>query len=418
MFQRASWERRAPRLQLRLTRMFSWLGLSLYLLLSLNFGAPLGSSQAFAADNSPEIIVNSSELTASEGSAAQPSHSPQIKRDIPTPPSDFLWKAGDGYRFAFPAGTEVVSQKLIEIYEGARAEYSAKFGIAVPSEATIFVVRDAQQMDAIGGEIGRVPAYADAVAFPKMNWIILPLMSRHPNQEYDAGIVLRHEVAHLALEQATLGHDVPLWFNEGLAVHFSGEAGMARIETLTMASLSGRLIPLKDLSRGFPERADETSVAYAESADLVRFLVRGQERHRFHALIKKLRSGASFDQALQASYDLSLSDLEFDWRREVSARYSFWPVLLGGGGLWVIIFGLSIWGWRRRKKRAERILNVWRQEEELKIRSEEIAAAAERARLVLLSIAEAARTGVSNSPSIEPSELPAVEEDGQWHTLH
>ena len=178
------------------------------------------------------------------------------------------------------------------------------------------------------------------------------------------------------------------------------------------------MIPLKDLSRGFPERADETSVAYAESADLVRFLVRGQERHRFHALIKKLRSGASFDQALQASYDLSLSDLEFDWRREVSARYSFWPVLLGGGGLWVIIFGLSIWGWRRRKKRAERILNVWRQEEELKIRSEEIAAAAERARLVLLSIAEAARTGVSNSPSIEPSELPAVEEDGQWHTLH
>ena len=104
------------------------------------------------------------------------------------------------------------------------------------------------------------------------------------------------------------------WFNEGFAIHESGELPFLRFRTLWEATVGHRLLPLAGIDRGFPADGTEVSVAYAESADVVRFLMRDDDRARFGSLVQRVRSGAAFERALDDAYDTDLRKLEYEWR--------------------------------------------------------------------------------------------------------
>src|SRR6185295_14591095 len=110
--------------------------------------------------------------------------------------------------------------------------------------------------------------------YPKLRLVLISMMAPRGGDATDLDEVFRHELAHVALEDAVQGKHVPVWFNEGLAISLSGELAMARTKTLWSATLSGTLIPLADLDRSFPHENFEVSIAYAESADFMRFLSR------------------------------------------------------------------------------------------------------------------------------------------------
>src|SRR5690606_27167120 len=57
--------------------------------------------------------------------------------------------------------------------------------------------------------------------------------------------------------------------------------------------------------------------------------------------------------------------LEKGWREDVARRYTFWPVLFGGSLIWVVGFGLLIFGYTRRKRRANEKMARWAREEAL-----------------------------------------------------
>jgi hypothetical protein len=233
---------------------------------------------------------------------------------------------------------------------------------------------------------------------------------------------LRHELTHLALADAVGGHHVPRWFDEGLAVHESGELPVARFWALWDATVSKRLLPLADLDRSFPADRYEVNVAYAESADFVRFLMRDADRARYGSLVQRVRAGVPFGRALEDAYGTDVAKLEYEWREERSRRFGLAPVLTGSGLLWVAVAGLMVAAWTKRRRRARAILAQWAREETEQQARAQAALEASREPTNAQRGQPGQEGSVPDVPSGRrsslPPSLPLVEHDGRWYTLH
>jgi hypothetical protein len=238
---------------------------------------------------------------------------------------------------------------------------------------------------------------------------ILALQSPQTREAPDLPELLRHELTHLALSDAVLGHHLPRWFDEGVAIYESGELPWERMKWLWDAEFGHSLLPLAELDRGFPADGFEVHVAYAESADFVRFLLRESDRARFGSLLDRLRGGTTFDRALEDAYGTDLRKLEYEWHEDLDHRYSVVPMLTGGGTVWTLIAGLVVVAWVKRRRRAKEKLAEWAREE-----AEGDHALAERPR-------ESHGQKADDSDEMPIPSLPGipvVEHEGRWYTVH
>ncbi|MEO7111630.1 MAG: peptidase MA family metallohydrolase, partial [Polyangiaceae bacterium] len=260
------------------------------------------------------------------------------------------------------------------------------------------------------------PQYATGVAYSSLHLVLISLTPPGPAGDgTDVEEVFRHEMAHVALEDATLGHHLPRWFNEGFAIHASGENPFMRWKTLQDATLSKKILPLNEIDQGFPNDNYEVSIAYAESADFVRFLVRHSDEKRFASLVDRVRTGSSFDRAMGDAYSTNLRKLEFEWREDLNKRFTLTPVLLGGSLLWVALAGVMVAAYVKKRRRAKDTLARWEREEHAldvaraRMMKEEL----EREQLAESAAALSDKTALR-----AVSGLPKIHHDGDWYTLH
>jgi hypothetical protein len=329
---------------------------------------------------------------------------------LPALPPSYVQKSLGWLSLAYAPSAHERVQPLVDDADAVKDRLSQELGQPVLDRVDVRIARTADEMAMLAPAELPPPAYASGVAYASLHLVILSLTAPVGAEATDLGEVFRHELAHVALEDAVQGHHIPRWFNEGLAVYESGESRTLRVRTLWDATLSRTVVPLSDLDRDFPSEGLQVGVAYAESADFVRFLLRDGDQVRFAGLIDRARKGEPFERALSDAYGTDLRKLEFQWRQEIAKRYSLWPVLFGGSFLWVVAIALAAVGWVKKKRHARAVLARWEREDA-------IAAAA------------AAAHGASNdgfAPSgPEPyggpaviSVLPKVEHEGDWHTLH
>jgi hypothetical protein len=324
--------------------------------------------------------------------------------ELPPLPSDFETLDGGWIQVASPTSMhERIVPLVLEATE-FRTRLSADLGQPVLDRIFVRIVRNPEQMAELAPRGAPPFSYATAMAYPSVRLIMVSLRAPDTFEAPDLSESLRHELSHLALTDAIGGRPVPRWFNEGLAIRQSGEIPYGRLYTLWNASLSKTLIPLHDLDASFPSDKLRVSVAYAESADFVTFLMRDADRARFGSLIQRLRAGTTFDRALEDAYGTDGRKLEFQWREEVGRRFGIVPILTGGGLLWGLIIALSAVAWHKRRKRAKAKLEQWAREE----------AALDAA---VHAAARPAPTPEDDVPSRVPS-TPVVEHEGRWYTLH
>ncbi len=340
-----------------------------------------------------------------------------LKR-TPVPPG-FKTEAKASILFAYPPEIEARVQPLIEASGQVRAELITRLGQPVLRDVAVYVARTRAEMATLAPEGAPYPSYAGGVAYSSLGLVLLTLEPDSANARHNLGEVFRHELAHVALHDALEGRPVPRWFNEGFAVFASGESSFPRLQTLWTATLADTLIPLNQLERGFPRDATTASIAYAQAADIVRFLVRTQERHRFERLVELMRQERPFEEAVKAAYGLEVAQLEYEWRQDVARRYTFWPVFFSGGFIWVGAVALFVWGWKRRRRRDRQTLARWDQEE---TRRRAVVATPEAAlqepRINLVVARHAPRHRISMPTPKREVEIPKVEHEGCWHTLH
>lgn len=370
------------------------LALALFGLLTLVGGSSL--AQALAPLAAPPVDA--------------PLLAPPLRVALPPVPAGYLSKDLGWIRFHYPQAATPRVEPLIRDAEAVRRELSEKLGQAVLDRVEIRVASTAEEMASLAPVGAPPPEYASGVAYSDARLVILSLMPPRGAEAVDLDEVFRHELAHVALADAVEHVHVPRWFNEGFAVVASGESAGQRLRTLWDATLSGTLVPLSELDRSFPQRDYQVSIAYAESADFVRYLLRESDRARFASLVARVRSGHSFDRALTDAYGADARKLEFQWHADLDKRFSVIPALTGGSLLWVVAGAAMGWVYVKKRRRAKKILDRWAHEEAaedaLRVRLEAIRAQAPDEPLAYVPGAPRSR------------ELPRVEHAGSWHTLH
>jgi hypothetical protein len=363
--------------------------LSLFLVLACSLGAPALAGAADAPDSAPS---DAPMVTAADSIS------------LPPLPEGYQVEHLGWWTLAYPASVHERVAPLIEKAAEWRSELATDFGqdvLTVPIE--VRVGRSWNDMTRLVPKGVGVPAYASGVTYGGLRLVLLSLTEPTGAEPTDLETVLHHELSHVALADAVAGRRVPRWFNEGLAVYESGELPWARMRTLWDAALFRQLLPLSDLDRSFSDRSATVNVAYAESADVVRFLLHGKDGARFLRLIAYVRDGAPFERALADAYGTDIRRLEFEWREQCAKRNTFAPVLASGSFVWVLAFAALVVGYRRRRHDHQATLDRWAREE----RQE----AAIRATVV-----------EEEAPFADPprvaADLPRIEHDGGWHTVH
>jgi Peptidase MA superfamily len=338
---------------------------------------------------------------------------PTAHAAIPPVPPSYVTKDLGWLELSYPPSAGERVQSILQDADAIKAELSRSLGQPVLSRVTVRVAPTVADMARLAPADAPPPEYASGVAYHGLHLVLLSLLQPRGAEAVDLDEVFRHELAHVALEDAVQGKHVPVWFNEGLAISLSGELAMARTKTLWSATLSGTLIPLSDLDRSFPRDNFDVSIAYAESADFMRFLTRKSDRLRFSAMIGRVREGQAFDRAMTEAYGSDLRRLELEWRSDLEHRFSVIPVLTGGGLVWVLVLGALVAAYVRRRRRSKAILARWEREE-----------AIEDARIAARLAAERAAASGPFTPvsapiaSVVTNVSLKIERDGGWHTIH
>ena len=134
--------------------------------------------------------------------------------------------------------------------------------------------------------------------------------------------LIAHELAHLVFDEAVrnpYGYP-PRWLNEGLAVRLSRGFTEADRQLVEGAARAGTIIPLDGLGGHFPTRPRRFSLAYAESASAVDFLIRTHGEAGLANLIGEFARGAGIDDAFEAATGEGFAAFDDAWLASVGAR--------------------------------------------------------------------------------------------------
>ena len=154
------------------------------------------------------------------------------------------------------------------------------------------------------------PDWADGTAWPGYGWIFLRSPSIRSGLAEPLTQVLEHEIVHVLLGRAFGLRPVPRWLQEGTAQVFSGEYNVQTLNTL--GSFTDP-IPLSELTRGFPANQMKARIAYAQSADLVAYILSTYGMEAVQTLIRETLNGKGFEDAFIAATGNSTSRMEQRW---------------------------------------------------------------------------------------------------------
>ena len=135
--------------------------------------------------------------------------------------------------------------------------------------------------------------------------------------------VLAHETTHLIWIEYMNGRlsDQQRWVDEGLAVYEESKARSRGSELFVnlLPMLRTVPIPIDQLQNMAPntERAYETSLWYAESGSMIRFMIEHGGRIGFGQFLGAIQLGQTFDSAIAAGYSgqwQNLAQFEAAWK--------------------------------------------------------------------------------------------------------
>ncbi len=337
------------------------------------------------------------------------------RAQTPPKPQNYLEEQEAGISFVYHPSAHERLRATIPTVLQTRARLRAHLGHDVLQTLEIRIAAVADELKTLG-PAEDIADYAPAIAFSRHRLILTSLGSARSLGQNDLGPALAHAMAHVALDEMVDARPIPLWLHEGYAAQMSGDPHSARAQLMVMAALREHLMSIADMNALFPRDAPESSVAYAHAADLARFLSEKPHQKQFVSLLANTSKGADFETSFESAYGARLGTFESAWQAQMARRYAFLPAFLGALGVWALCM-LAIYLRRyvqQRKVRPEQPLR-----EEPRGPSD-----AERISALEMAVARAERIPTrergesTGAPIPLETEVPKVEHEGDWHTLH
>jgi hypothetical protein len=163
------------------------------------------------------------------------------------------------------------------------------------------------------------PEWGAAFAIPSQRTVIVQ-GGRAGSDAGDPLVVLRHELAHLALHEA-LGPLPPRWFDEGYASFAAGEFTREQAFETSVGMVWRTLPSLEVLENGFVRGGMEAAWSYAMAHRIVSELdALGGERGLAN-LLQYWKETGSFEKAVRSAYGMTGEAFEKHWQARTRQRY-------------------------------------------------------------------------------------------------
>ena len=132
---------------------------------------------------------------------------------------------------------------------------------------------------------------------------------------------IAHELTHLVVHQVTFNpyNTLPTWLDEGLAMTAEGELESQFVSVLSEARSEGLLISVRSLASPFSANTWESLLGYAESHEVVSYLIAQFGRDRMLELLNTFERGSGYDEALEKVYGFDMDGLNTAWRASLEA---------------------------------------------------------------------------------------------------
>lgn len=130
---------------------------------------------------------------------------------------------------------------------------------------------------------------------------------------------LNHEISHQFTYQLTRNayNDIPIWLNEGLAMYAQGDMGNILNGKLRDAVKTHKLLSIKSLASPFSIDTELATLGYAESYNLVDFLINSYGQGKMTELLATFKQGITCDDALNKIYDTDTEGLDLLWQKYI-----------------------------------------------------------------------------------------------------
>lgn len=243
---------------------------------------------------------------------------------------------GKGATVVFEPPLRGLAEDVLSAYPAVRSDLEGDLGWAVHFHPTIVLIPDKKTFQRITGK-----SLVIALAVPDRNLIVLDRSSLF-SRPLALDNTLKHELCHLLLHSKIPGDRLPLWLDEGVAQWVSGgfsEISLPRrASVMDEALLTGRLIPIRALSRGFYRDGKTMLLAYEQSNSIVQHIIGRYGVESLLEILRLLAKGRSLEKAVEESLSLSLNDLEDEWKEDLEVKIAWFSIL--AGHLYEILFFL------------------------------------------------------------------------------
>jgi hypothetical protein len=225
-------------------------------------------------------------------------------------------------------------------------------GLARPRQRVLIAIApDAQRLRAWVGPYA--PEWGAAFAFPEQGKIVMQ-GGRANSDAGDPLVVLRHELAHLALHEQ-MGSLPPRWFDEGYASVAAREWTREQAFETSLGMVWRTLPTLEQLERGFVGGGMEASWSYAMAHRVVSELETLGGPGGLTNLLGYWKETGSFEKAVRQAYGMTGEGFEKHWRAQTRSRYgalSFVTNVSAAVGLFGLVL-VPLFVIRRRRDRRK-----------------------------------------------------------------
>jgi hypothetical protein len=209
------------------------------------------------------------------------------------------------------------AEDLMSVSQQALTRLNASTGAVLKRPVRMYIY--ASQQDLLGAMIFP-QEWTGGAAYTDFGVIIIGI---GPGNIAWGRTAIAHELTHLVIHQMTANpyNELPTWLDEGLAMYNQGpfEAGFA--DALNQAIGNNRLISVRSLSSPFSAYADQSFLSYAQSRNIVEYLVTTYGQGRMLELLETFSRGSGYDSALRQVYGFDMDGLNTLWQVDVNKRY-------------------------------------------------------------------------------------------------
>lgn len=236
--------------------------------------------------------------------------------------------------------------------------------VAPTEEISPLTVEWAADKEAFGRRVGKNPEHLMAAANWQTSTIILNGEAFRQADPSERLVTIIHEYVHLLIGQSEVF--IPLWLEEGLAMHVSGDLQRAGSEwQLTAAHSFDRLIPIREIDSRFPEEPARRSLAYRQAYSLTGFVL--ERDYPITGAAGLLDDLLDEDHRVRlemwTSDRMAMHGLELAWRKTLGSVWAWIAVLGSGTVFWGLVTALFLYAYFHRKKRTRQVEEKWKEED-------------------------------------------------------